>query len=189
MKIDGDTSDHVDRVLAQWAGTRPDLDTAPVAVVARLGRLARYLDQGLERGLGEFGLTRESWDVLASLRRGGPPFRSSPTDLYRGLMRTSGAMTQRLRRLERAGLVARVLDPDDGRSLLVQLTAEGVELADRIAPNHLANERSLLRALSTKEQERLAVLLKKLLVSFEADDPGPPAESRGRRRRDQQRGS
>ena len=169
-----DTSDHVDRVLAQWARERPDLDTAPVAVVARLGRLARYVDQRVERGLSAFDLTRESWDVLASLRRAGAPFRSSPTDLYRGLMRTSGAMTQRLRRLEHAGLVRRVLDPADGRGLLVELTAEGAELADRVAPAHLANERGLLDGLTAEEQASLAGLLKKLLVAFEGADPGPP---------------
>lgn len=178
-----DERDHVDRVLAQWARERPDLDTSPMAVVARLGRLARYLDQGVERGLAEFGLTRESWDVLASLRRGGPPFRSSPTDLYRGLMRTSGAMTQRLRRLEHAGLVERVADPGDGRSLLVELTPEGVELTDRIAPEHLANERTLLSALNAEERADLAAMLKKLLASFEAVDPGPPVEAGGTHRR------
>jgi DNA-binding MarR family transcriptional regulator len=183
VKIDHDSGDHVDWVLAQWARERPDLDLAPLAVVARLGRLARYLDQGLERGLAEFGLTRENWDVLASLRRLGPPFRASPTDLYRGLMRTSGAMTQRLRQLQRAGLVGRVADPDDGRSSLVELTADGVRLTDRVAPLHLANERALLGALNADEREALAALLKTLLISFEQRDPGPPVDAARRRGR------
>jgi DNA-binding MarR family transcriptional regulator len=183
VKIDDDFHDHVDRVLGQWASERPDLDLAPLAVVARLGRLGRYVDQGLERGLAEFGLTRESWDVLASLRRLGPPFRTSPTELYRGLMRTSGAMTQRLHRLQRAGLIARVVDPDDGRSRLVELTPDGVQLTDRVAPLHLANERALLEALDDEEREALAGLLKKLLVSFEGRDPGPPVDAAPRRRR------
>ena len=83
--------DHVDRVLAQWAEVRPDLDTGPVALIARLGRATAYIDDAVNRGLAEFGLSREAWDVLASLRRSGPPFRLSPTQLYVGLMRSSGA--------------------------------------------------------------------------------------------------
>src|SRR5215469_1618512 len=92
--------DHVDRVRAQWAAARPDLDTAPVAVIARLGRAAAYVDAGINAGLARFGLTREAWDVLASLRRAGPPYRLSPTQLYLALMRSSGAMTHRLAGLE-----------------------------------------------------------------------------------------
>src|SRR5439155_25154879 len=118
-------ADHVDRVRAQWSKVRPDLDTSPVAVIARLGRATAYLDGGVNAQLAEFGLTREAWDVLASLRRAGPPHRLSPTDLYRALMRSSGAMTHRLRGLERAGLIERVPNPDDGRGMLVELTRKG----------------------------------------------------------------
>src|SRR6266550_612099 len=107
--------DHVDQVRAEWKRERPDLDTSPIAVVARLGRAARYLDAGLEKVFGRYGLSRGDWDVLASLRRKGRPFSLSPTELYRGLMRTSGAMSQRLAHLERAGLIERALDPADRR--------------------------------------------------------------------------
>ena len=162
------------RVLAQWASQAPELDVSPVGIVARVGRLARYLDQGLERVLSERGVRREGWDVLASLRRSGPPYRLSPTDLYLGLMRTSGAMTNRLRRLEEAGLVRRVADPSDARSLLVELTEEGRALVDELAPRHVANERMLIDALSPSEQTQLAGLLAKLLRSFEAEDDRPP---------------
>jgi DNA-binding MarR family transcriptional regulator len=165
----------VDRVRAVWAKARPELDTTPMAVVARVGRLARYLDGGLDELFARFGLQRISWDVLASLRRVGPPYQLSPTDLYRGLMRTSGAMTNRLHRLERMGLVSRVPDPADGRSTLVVLTPEGRELVDRVAQAHMDNERHLLAALSQEEQLQLADLLKKLLVSFEAEQPVAPA--------------
>lgn len=174
--------DHVERVRAQWAAERPDLDTSPLAVVARVGRLARYFDQGLERLFAEHGLRRESWDVLASLRRVGAPYRLSPTALYLGLMRTSGAMTNRLRHLERAGLIARVLDPADGRGLLVELTADGQRLVDELAPAHLANERDMLATLTTAEQRTLAELLAKLLAAFEARDDRPPTETRRRNR-------
>lgn len=166
----------MDHVRALWAKQWPELDTSPVAVIARVGRLARYFDHGLDRVLGEHGLRREYWDALASLRRIGPPFRLSPTELYRGLMRTSGAITNRLHRLEQDGLVRRVPDPSDGRGMLVELTEQGRELVDRVAPEHVANEQRMLAALTPAEQDRLVDLLRKLLLSFEAEQSPPPAQ-------------
>jgi DNA-binding MarR family transcriptional regulator len=171
----------VDRVLAQWAAARPDLDTTPVGVVARLGRLTAFVDAGVNAKLGEFGLTREAWDVLAGLRREGPPYRLSPTQLYMSLMRSSGAMTHRLTGLERAGLVKRIPHPDDGRGMLVQLTRRGIGLVDRVAPIHVANERALLAPLSDDERQMLAGLLRKLLSAHEREHPTPPASGRGGR--------
>ena len=162
-----DTNDHVDALRAAWAREWPELDTAPVAVVARVGRLAQHLDRGLERVFAQHGLTRESFDVLAALRRAGAPYRLTPTELYRTLMRSSGAMTNRLRRLTDAGLVRRVPDPGDGRVLLVELTPKGRRLFERVAPLHLANEDTLLQPLTAGEREQLATLLRKALRSFE----------------------
>ena len=169
--------------MAQWASIRADVDTTPIAVVARLGRVTAYIDAGLNAKLGEFGLTREAWDVLASLRREGPPYRLSPTQLYMSLMRSSGAMTHRLAALERAGLVKRLADPDDGRGILVALTAKGVRLVDRVAPEHVANERRLLAALTDGERSELAGLLRKLLAAYEREHPAPPHAGRGGRHR------
>jgi DNA-binding MarR family transcriptional regulator len=166
--------DHVDRVLAQWASVRPDWDLAPVALIARLGRAAAYIDAGVNARLAEFGLSRGSWDVLASLRRSGHPYRLSPTQLYLELMRTSGAMTHRLAGLERAGLIRRVPDPQDGRGLLVELTRKGVALVDRVAPAHLENERALLAPLDENERTTFIDLLRKLLTAFEREHPVPP---------------
>ena len=169
-------------MLAQWAETRPDLDLTPVGVIARLGRTTAYIDAGINARLAEFGLSRGSWDILASLRRNGSPYRLSPTQLYLALMRTSGAITHRLNRLERSGLITRVPDLNDGRGLLVELTPAGVQLADQVAPAHLANERSLLAALSNEEQTQLANLLRKMLTAFERGQSSPPPNRRRRRR-------
>lgn len=152
-------------------------------MIARLGRATAYIDAGVNRKLEEFGLSRASWDVLASLRRSGPPHRMSPTELYLAHMRSSGAITHRLARLERAGLVNRVPDPHDARGMLVELTARGRRLVDRVAPEHLDNERALLAALSEEEQAALASLLRKLLMAFEHERPFPPASGPGGRRR------
>ena len=173
----------MERVRAQWKAEAPELDTRPVAVVARVGRLARYFDQGLDRLFAEYGLRRESWDVLASLRRTGAPYRLSPTQLYLGLMRTSGAMTNRLHRLERTGLITRVADPADGRGMLVELTPQGKRLVDEVAPAHLANERAMLAALTAEEQRTLAALLAKLLAGLEAQEGQPPRGAQRRCRR------
>jgi DNA-binding MarR family transcriptional regulator len=163
-------ADHVDRVLAQWRRIQPELSLEAVAVIARLGRVVEYIDAGRNALLGEHGLNRALWDVLASLRRQGPPYRLSPTELYRELMRTSGAMTNRLAVLERTGLVERVPDPRDGRSLLVGRTPRGLQLVDRIAPAYLEHQRSLLAALDPERQAELAAMLKTLLLALEADD-------------------
>jgi DNA-binding MarR family transcriptional regulator len=186
-KVYASEQDHVDQVRAQWAAVRPDLDTSPVEIIARLGRATAYTDAGINGGLRQFGLTRETWDVLASLRRTGPPHRLSPTQLYQALMRSSGAMTHRLASIERAGLVERIADPDDGRSVLVELTDEGVTLVDRVAPEHLANEERLLAALTEEERRTLAELLRKLLHSYEAGQLVPPPSGRGGRRRSKRR--
>lgn len=174
--------DRVDGIREHWARERPELDTWPVEVVARVGRAARYLDAGMEKLFREYGLNRASWDVLAALRRVGSPYRLSPTELYRSVMRSSGAMTRRIDRLERAGLVARVADPEDRRGILVGLTLAGRSLVDEIAEAHLENERGLIGALTHEEQQMLAALLKKLLLSFEREHPNPPIPQRKYRR-------
>jgi DNA-binding MarR family transcriptional regulator len=170
-------------VRAQWAAAHPGLDTTPVAVIARLGRATAYIDAALNERLAEFGLTRATWDVLASLRRAGPPHRLSPTQLYVALMRSSGAMTHRLAGLEAAGLVRRMPDPQDGRGALVELTRKGSKLVDRVAPAHLATERALLDALDDDDRAALAALLRRLLVAFERERPVPPPSGVGGRRR------
>lgn len=164
-------TDHVDEVCRQWARERPDLDTTPIGVIARLGRAQAYIDPALHSVFAEHGLTRASWDVLAALRRVGAPYRLTPTELHRALMRTSGAITHTLHRLEYAGLVERLVNPDDGRSLYVALTSRGVETTDTVAPLHLDNERRLLAGLTPDEQRTLADLLRKLLVGLERDGP------------------
>jgi DNA-binding MarR family transcriptional regulator len=164
----------VDAVRAAWNHVWPELDTSPIAVVARVGRLAAFFDQGINRAMAAHGLSRSSWDILATLRRGGPPFEASPTEMYRGLMRSSGWIAKRLSRLEYAGLISRHPDPDDARAIRVRLTEDGVRLVDEVAPLHLANEQRMLRALDREDRERLAGLLRTLLAEMERDQPVPP---------------
>jgi DNA-binding MarR family transcriptional regulator len=159
--------DYVSIILAQWAAERPDLDTSPMGIVGRISRLSLVIDTELEPVFMQFGLNHWSFDMLATLRRAGDPYRLSPTDLFRSMMVTSGTMTNRIDRLTEKGLVRRVPDPEDRRGILVELTKQGRELIDRALISHVANEARLLQPLSTEEQHALTVLLRKWLSSLE----------------------
>lgn len=160
--------DHVDKVLAQWAAVRPDLDASPMGVIGRTSRLARVFDVELRRTFATHDLDRASFDVLATLRRNDAPL--TPADLMRSSMVTSGAVTQRLDRLEERGLVTRTPSRTDGRVVHVSLTDEGRALIDRALPDHLANEHRLLSSLSAGEREALAGMLRNLLEKLEEQD-------------------
>src|SRR5256885_16618850 len=123
--------DAVDALLAQWRREQPKLETSPMAVVARISRAEKTIRPRLEAVFHSFGLTGESFDVLATLRRSGPPYELSPTDLFKSLLLSSAAMTSRIDRLEEAGLVARSPHPEDRRGIRLALTATGKELIYR----------------------------------------------------------
>ena len=158
--------DGVDEILEQWARERPDLDATPIGVVGRISRLARELEARLEPVYREHGLEPGWHDVLATLRRQGPPYRLRPSDLTGALMVSSGGTTKRLDRLEQAGLVARAPDPGDRRGSLITLTPAGLELIDALTGAHLDNERRMLDGLSESELRRLAGLLRKLQLGL-----------------------
>jgi DNA-binding MarR family transcriptional regulator len=158
--------DRVDLILDQWRAERPELDPSPIGVIGRISRLARELEQRLEPVYRANGLEPGWHDVLATLRRNGPPYRLRPTDFAGQLMLTSSGTTKRLDRLEEAGLIARTPDPEDRRATLITLTDAGHDLIDAVTEAHLDNERNLLAALGADEQRRLADLLRKLLLGL-----------------------
>jgi DNA-binding MarR family transcriptional regulator len=158
--------DGVDLILEQWHRERPDLDASPISVIGRISRLARELEQRLEPVYRAHGLEPGWHDVLATLRRTGPPYRLRPTEFTSALMLTSSGTTKRLDRLEQAGLITRGADPADRRGTLITLTPKGLELIDNVTEAHLDNERQLLASLSDAEQNRLADLLRKLQLGL-----------------------
>ena len=158
--------DAVDDILEQWRRERPELDPSPIGVVGRVSRLARELEARLEPVYREHGLEQGWHDVLATLRRTGPPFKLRPTDLTDALMLTSSGTTKRLDRLEAAGLIAREPDPADRRGTLISLTEAGRARIDAVTDAHLANEARLLSALSPEERDQLAALLRKLRLGL-----------------------
>lgn len=166
-----DAHDHVDGLLAQWQRERPDLDTTLLAVSTRLVRLGRYLDRTVADHLAPFGLHEGEVNVLAALRRSGPPYVLTPTALYRSLLVSSGAMTNRLDRLEQAGLLERTPDPDDRRRVRVGLTAAGRELVDAAFADYLRALAELFTDLDADRAVEVADVLREVLLPLEARDP------------------
>jgi DNA-binding MarR family transcriptional regulator len=152
-------TDHVARIQAEWARERPDVDTAPQGVIGRLHRLAAHLTEELCVVHRRHGLSEGEFDVLAALRRAGKPYERAPGELAAFTMVTTGGMTKRIDRLERAGLVTRRRSGSDGRGRVVALTAAGRELIDRAFTEHMRNERRLLAALTAEEAAQLEALL------------------------------
>ncbi len=134
-----------------------------MAVIGRLKRLSRLIDAELRRTFAAHGMDAATFDVLATLRRSGPPHRLTPAELMRAAMVTSGAVTQRLDRLETRGLVTRTPSESDGRVVYVSLTDDGRALVDRALPDHIATEERLLAALSAPQRDVLAGALRDLL--------------------------
>jgi DNA-binding MarR family transcriptional regulator len=159
--------DIVDMIVAQWKAERPDIDASPMQVIGRISRLAADLDPLLAPVFTSRGLGDGEFDVLATLRRSGEPFELSPGDLGASMMVTSGAVTKRVDRLERSGLVTRRVSDVDARARVIRLTAEGRRIVDEAVVDHVANEERLLSGLSAAERETLAGLLRKLGESIE----------------------
>lgn len=166
-------SDGVDEFIRQWERERPDIDASPIGVIGRISRLAREIEDRLEPVYAECGLEPGWYDVLATLRRSGPPFRVRPTDFASALMLTTSGTTKRLDRLEAAGHITRQPDPADRRGVLISLTDSGRELIDNATTHHMANEARILGGLTEANRRQLADLLRKLTLTLPT--AGPPA--------------
>ncbi|MGD8726260.1 MAG: MarR family transcriptional regulator [Gemmatimonadales bacterium] len=158
------TRDIVDQLMDDWHRERPDVNAAGLGVTSRIGLLTKVLIAEDKRALASIDLAPWACDVLLALRRQGPPYELTPTDLRKLTLLTSGAMTARLDRLERDSLIRRDLDPGDRRSFKVGLTDEGRELADRALEARLEMVERFLSPFTAEEREAAAGLLRKLLV-------------------------
>ncbi|GAA2814500.1 MarR family winged helix-turn-helix transcriptional regulator [Crossiella cryophila] len=163
--------DAVDVIIEQWAREKPGFDVSPVGIVGRTARLHALLDKGIGANFARFGLAHWEYDVLASLRRAGAPYRLTVGQLMASMMISSGAMTNRIDRMAARGLLTREPDPADRRGVLVRLTEAGVTMAEQVLVPHMETERDLLSGLSAKEQQQLAALLRKALLSLEGPAP------------------
>ncbi|WP_202361556.1 MarR family winged helix-turn-helix transcriptional regulator [Mesorhizobium sp. 131-3-5] len=158
--------DRAAKAIEQWKRERPDLDVSPMGVLGRLNEASSLIARDrLAPLFARFGLQAGEFDVLATLRRSGSPYALTPTDLYEATMVTSGAMTNRLDRLEKAGLILRGPHPNDRRGIVVQLTEKGLALIDEALTAHVANEHEIVAGLTPAERETLSHLLEKLIGS------------------------
>ncbi|TPJ42316.1 MarR family transcriptional regulator [Mesorhizobium sp. B2-5-4] len=158
--------DRAGKAIEQWQRERPDLDVSPMAVIGRLNEVSALIArERLAPLFARFGLQAGEFDVLATLRRSGSPYALNPTALYEATMVTSGAMTNRLDRLETSGLIQRGPHPNDRRGIVVRLTEKGLALIDEAVAAHVANEHQILSGLTQTERETLSRLLEKLIGS------------------------
>ena len=156
--------DAVDAIIEQWAGVRPDLDTRAMEVFGRIYRLSRTMGDRMEKAYAPYGISRGEFDVLATLRRSGEPYTLSPRQLSATLMLTTGGMTGRLDKLERAGLLRRSPDPHDRRALQVTLTEKGLAVIDEAVGAGLAVQTEALSTMNDEQAGQLADLLRELLA-------------------------
>lgn len=161
--------DHVDHILKQWRQERPELDVAPMGTIGRIKRLNHTLMRTMEKTWSKYGLTDASFDVLATLRREGAPYALSPSDLMASTMVTSGTMTHRINLLEKAGLIERVKNPEDGRGFLISLSPRGYDLIDEAVAAHVETQAQLVSGLSEEQRHQLDDLLKQFLAGVERD--------------------
>ncbi|MEM7276360.1 MAG: MarR family transcriptional regulator [Actinomycetota bacterium] len=163
------SEDRVDRIVEQWRHERPDVDVSGMAIIGRISRLERLLRDRLDEVFATHDLESWEFDVLATLRRSGPPYQLSAGGLLESMMISSGTVTHRLDRLERRGLLAREKDPTDGRVVLATLTEDGRRRIDAALEDHAANQIRLLADLTANQRGELADLLRHLHLSLDAE--------------------
>ena len=158
--------DHLDDQLDVWIREIPSLDRSTEGIVERIQKLARYFDHSIASTLSEYSMAVRTYRVLGRLRYQGPPYRLSAGELAEAVGLSSGAMTNRLDRLEQAGLVRRVPDPGDRRGVLVEPTEAGHEAWARVIHTQAAREALVASVLDEDEKEQLHVLLRRLMAAF-----------------------
>jgi len=159
--------DTIDRVIEQWAKEKPELDTEPMAIMGRLMRVAKYMESRVAALHKKYDLKMGEFDVLATLRRAGSPYCLTPSALVESMMLTSGAMTNRLDKLEKKGFITRIHNKEDRRSVTVELTREGLTLINKLILEHVAVQQSLLHGLDKNEKMQVNQALKLLLLQFD----------------------
>ena len=155
--------DNVDSILIQWKSVRPDLDCSSMGVIGRLRRTSNVWKNKMDKVFKEHGLSSIEFDILATMRRSDPS-GITPTELYKTLMLSSGAVSTRLDQLVKKGLVGRIYSEHDRRSCKVILTSKGVKCVDTALNDHVENMDKMLNVLTKKEQDQLADLLRKVLI-------------------------
>lgn len=160
--------DVVDQVIAQWGAEKPQLNTLPMAVMGRLIRSVKHLETAINQVHKQYGLKPGEFDMLATLRRSGQPYQLTPSELMANMMLSSGAMTNRLDKLEQKGWIERVHCLQDRRSVQVKLTEQGITCIESVLEQHVKEQERLMAHMSVDEQQHLNHLLKALVNPYES---------------------
>jgi DNA-binding MarR family transcriptional regulator len=164
--------DSVDESIEFWSELIPELDVETEGIVERIQAIGHRLNRTMEETMSAHGLTYGEWKVLHRLRRAAPDYRSTPGKLSAKLGLSTGAMTNRLDRLEAEGLVRRLPDPHDRRSVVVEMTEEGLARWQEAIGRQAEKELEIASALNAREKKQLNALLRRLLSEFERAGPG-----------------
>jgi DNA-binding MarR family transcriptional regulator len=170
-------TDAMDEIVDEVRGWLPDVDVSGLPITGRILRLARHLEAGREEQLEQFGLTLADFDMLATLRRRATGEPIKIRDLQLSLMLSSGGMTKRLDRLESAGLIERLPDPNDRRGTLITLSPRGFDLIEEAVPVITRHETTVVTDAIGSERTRAAVEngLRQLLIAKESATAGTPS--------------
>lgn len=169
MGTEGESTDrdYIDEVVAEWAKEAPDWDTDGLQIGGRVFAIHRHLERRIDRYLAQHNLQIWGFDVLASLLRSGPPYTQTPTQLMRNCFLTSGAVTNRLHRLEQRGWISRHQSDEDKRSFGVTLTGEGLHLARKAVQGRIEFMKPVFDIFDEAEHADFTRLLRKLTVHLE----------------------
>jgi DNA-binding MarR family transcriptional regulator len=162
-----DENDPVDATALAWLHERPGTPVASIGIVTRVWRLAKILGDDRRRVLAQAGADAATLDLLSVLRRSGSPYRLTTRELADRTRVTAGAISQRVARAERAGLVRRARSADGSRAVEVTLTQAGHDLVERLVDRVLGREAELISGLTQAQQAALAGLLRTLLDDLE----------------------
>jgi DNA-binding MarR family transcriptional regulator len=144
-----------------------DVDVA--FIMMRLARLSRMVLDIHQDQLRTVSMSFSEYAALHALAVAEPPHRLSPSQLNEPLGLSSGGITKTVDRMEEAGLVRRWPDPEDGRGVLVGLTARGHRRANLVFTKGREHYAELLDGVSPDRRAELATALQTLLEAFEAD--------------------
>jgi len=162
------SKDSIDFLLQQWTTELSGINPWPTAVVGRIFRLSTLLKRATEEALMPFGLTFETFEIIAALRRTGPPYQLKPSALYGAMVVTTGAITNRIDRTEALGLISRSPDPNDRRGVIVTLEPKGIALAEQAFAAYYGKVSGMMAFLGASEREEIAAMLSHLLAGLEA---------------------
>lgn len=159
--------DPVDIIRQQWATERPSLNTLPMGILGRMLRISKHLEARVSEWLKAQGLLMGEFDVLMTLRRHGAPYRLTPSTILNSMMLTSGAMTNRLDKLEKKSLITRIHSQADRRSVEVELTPTGLACIERLLDDYVLMQESFLEGFSIQEQQLISELLSQWLLALD----------------------